>query len=108
VRELNMKAALTSLVLCLLVLGGSGIPAGAKNVYYDQKHGYWYCHPYVKRGTIGAGIGGATGAVLSSRGERLSNAARGAIIGGGVGLGYEYLRKKGVFGNNASDNPNCN
>ncbi len=76
-----MKAALTSLTLCLLILGGNGIPARAKNVYYDQKHGYWYCHPYVKRG---------------------------AVIGGGIGLGYEYLRRKGVFGNDASDNPNCN
>lgn len=106
-----MKLALISFALCLTILGGSLLCASAQSaqkVYYDRKQGYWYCHPYVKRGAIGAGIGGAAGAVLSSKGERLSNAARGAVIGGGVGLGYEYLRQKGVFGNTPPDKPNCN
>lgn len=103
-----MKLADIGFLLCMTILTESLLSASAQKIYYDRKQGYWYCHPYVKRGAIGAGIGGAAGAVLSSKGERLSNAARGAVIGGGVGLGYEYLRQKGVFGNNPPDKPNCN
>ena len=59
---------------------------------------FWQRNPYLKNGLIGAGIGGAGGLILSGKGHRGSGVVKGAAIGTGAGLGYTFLKKKGVFG----------
>lgn len=58
---------------------------------------FWQRNPYIKSGLIGAGVGGAGGLILSGHGRRGSGVVKGAAIGAGAGLGYQFLKNKGVF-----------
>jgi hypothetical protein len=64
---------------------------------------FWQRNPYLKSGLIGAGLGGGAGLILSGKGRRGSGVVKGAALGTGVGLGYQYLKKKGVFDRKRDD-----
>lgn len=66
--------------------------------YYNNynRPTYFQRHPYVKKALIGAGVGAGVG-LLFSHGSR--GVLKGAAIGTGAGLGYEYLRQRGVLNN---------
>ncbi|WP_303674971.1 hypothetical protein [Vampirovibrio chlorellavorus] len=75
------------------------------NRYYDSRYNsnwgtFGQRHPYVKKAAIGGGAGALIGGVLAPDGYRGDGAIKGAVIGAGAGLGYEYLRRQGTFGNN--------
>ncbi|MCE3235043.1 MAG: hypothetical protein K0Q50_1223 [Vampirovibrio sp.] len=106
-----MKNQKVLAVLTLLSLGASSLMPAAmahSNRYYDnngryQAYGryqpsYWQQHPYVKKAAIGGGAGAVLGAVLSQEGSRGDGAIKGALLGAGAGLGYEYLKRKGYLG----------
>ena len=58
---------------------------------------YFQRHPYQKNGLIGAGTGAVAGGVLFGDKHRGRNIVRGAALGGVLGLGYEYLKKRGTI-----------
>ena len=74
------------------------------NRYYDSRYynggTFGQQHPYVKKAAIGGGAGALLGGILAPDGYRGDGAIKGAVIGAGAGLGYEYLRRQGTFGNN--------
>ncbi len=70
----------------LVIVIGSFIPAQAHETYFQK-------HPYQKTAAIGAGVGAAAGAVLSHDGHRGKSAVKGAVVGGAVGAGAEFVKK---------------
>ncbi len=64
---------------------------------YDRYRTGLNAHPFVKTGLIGGGIGAATGALLGQDGDRADGAVKGALLGAGAGVGYQYLRNRGTF-----------
>jgi hypothetical protein len=93
-------------VSALVLLGGSFAPALAHNPRYSDRYyrndGYRNSQSqYLKKAAIGGVAGAALGGVLSSEGYRADGALKGALLGAGVGLGYEYLRRNGIFSNNS-------
>lgn len=70
---------------------------GYGHPYRTDSGRYFTRHPYVQKAVIVGGTGAIVGAIASGEGQRLSGAAKGALIGAGVGVGYEYLRQKGIF-----------
>ncbi len=75
------------------------------NRYYDSRYNqnwgtFGQRHPYVKKAAIGGGAGALIGGILGQDGYRADTAIKGAVIGAGAGLGYEYLKRQGTFGGN--------
>lgn len=99
VRKLAPALALAAL------LASASMPAqadirdyfGYGDPYRTRSGGFFREHPYIQKAVIGGGAGAAIGAVVARDGRRLNGAAKGALIGAGAGLGYEYLRRKRVF-----------
>lgn len=102
-----MKRLTVSITLAIALCTQYVGLASARDVLYDARNGYMYCHPYIKKGLIGAGIGAAAGAVLGDKGERVGKGAKGAAVGAGAGLGYAYMRQKGLLGKAESVPPEC-
>lgn len=91
-----------------LMLGGMMMPAQAASRYYrnyydygrrptTQVGRYFNDHPYVQKAVIIGGAGAAVGALTAGDGYRMDGAVKGALIGAGAGLGYEYLRRKDLL-----------
>lgn len=77
----------------LLVLGFSILPAQA----YHNDYGYYPpSRSYTRQALVGAGIGALAGGAFT-REDPLAGALRGAVVGTGAGLGYEYLTRNQVF-----------
>jgi outer membrane lipoprotein SlyB len=103
---MKLKRMVSSLSLMLMLFAATIVPASAHN-YYDYRDNRYYDnnrfgsymdrHPYIKKAAIGGGAGAAIGALVARDGSRVNGAVKGALIGAGAGLGYEYLRRKGVF-----------
>ena len=64
--------------------------ADGKTHHYAKKPSYFKRHPYVKSGLVGAGVGAGAGLIL---GHGKGGVIKGAALGTGVGLGYQYLKK---------------
>lgn len=64
--------------------------ADGKMHRYVKKPSYFKRHPYVKSGLVGAGVGAGAGLIL---GHGKGGVIKGAALGTGVGLGYQYLKK---------------
>ena len=95
---------LASIMLASVLLGPASFIVADANAATCQKGDtsancktFWQRNPYIKSGLIGAGVGGAGGVILSRSGKRGSGAVKGAAIGAGAGLGYQYLKNRGVF-----------
>ena len=73
--------------------------AARYNRYYDNRGSFGNRHPYVQKAAIGGGAGAVLGGVLARDGSRADGAVKGALLGAGAGLGYEYLKRQGVFSN---------
>jgi len=58
---------------------------------------FFYNHPYVQKAAVIGGAGAAVGALTAGDGYRMDGAVKGAAVGAGLGLGYEYLREKGII-----------
>lgn len=65
---------------------------------YYRGGSYWSYHPYVKGGLIGAGIGAAAGGLLSNGEDPVAAGVRGAVVGTGAGLAYQYLKGRSYGG----------
>jgi len=96
---------LTALTLLSIMGGSSMMPAMAYNPRYNDYNRYYprsYAqqHPYVQKAAIGGGAGALLGAILSPEGVRTDGAIKGALLGAGAGMGYEYLKRKGYIGSN--------
>jgi hypothetical protein len=103
-----VKKAISSLAVMAMLAGTLLVPvnsAFARDYYnYGNRYStssrigdYMYDHSYVKKAAIGGGAGAVLGAVLGQEGSRVDGALKGALLGAGAGLGYEYLRRQGVF-----------
>lgn len=109
-----MKKMALALLTGVTVLGSSVVPVMAQELEdyrynqhhyaqqrYDQQNRFqWEEHPYVKKALIGGGGGAVLGGLLSSDGGRMDGAITGALLGAGAGMGYEYLKNKGILPNN--------
>lgn len=103
--EVKSKLKLLAVPALLTVMAANAIlPAEAHDRYYDSRYyrggTFGQRHPYVKKAAIGGGAGALIGGILAPDGYRGDGAIKGAVIGAGAGLGYEYLRRQGTFGNN--------
>lgn len=90
----------------LVLLGSTLAPAFAHTPrYWDRYYRYdgyrqrSVQSQYLRKAVIGGVAGAALGGVLASEGYRADGAVKGALLGAGVGLGYEYLRRNGLFSN---------
>lgn len=100
-----MKKMALALLTGITVLGSGAVPALAHDPYdghndYNRNRFQWEEHPYVKKALIGGGGGAVLGGLLASDGGRLDGAVTGALLGAGAGLGYEYLKTKGILPDN--------
>lgn len=92
--------------LLSIMIANSVIPAEAHgNRYYDSRYyrdqgSFSQRHPYVQKAAIGGGAGALIGGILGRDGYRADGAIKGAVIGAGAGLGYEYLKRQGILGGN--------
>lgn len=94
--------------LLALMVTSAMIPAQAhnnSNRYYNARDcrnqgGFSQQNPYLHKALIGGGAGALIGGVLGQDGYRTGSAVKGAVIGAGAGLGYEYLKRQGTFGGN--------
>lgn len=93
--------------LLTMMIANSVIPAEAHNRrYYDNRDynrnrgGFTQTNPYLSKALIGGGAGAVIGGVLGQDGNRADTAVKGALIGAGAGLGYEYLKRQGTIGGN--------
>ena len=92
--------------LLTMMVANTMIPAQAhNNRYYDSRNyrdqgSFSQRNPYLSKALIGGGAGAVIGGVLGQDGYRTGGAVKGAVIGAGAGLGYEYLKRQGVFGGN--------
>lgn len=101
-----MKKQKLLAALTLMTLGASSLmPAmayGPNNYNYRAYSRYQPTfgqqHPYVKKAAIGGGAGAVLGAILAPSGDRGDGAVKGALLGAGAGLGYEYLKRQGYIG----------
>lgn len=107
--QMNRKLQ-AGLLMASLLLGTFAIPAQAydRHEYYRHHHGYYdryhYYrggflpgHPFVRGAAVGGGLGAAAGAIFSPEGSKGDGAIKGALLGGGAGLGYEFLRTHGYL-----------
>ena len=108
---LNLKkiTALVPLFALVATLVSSSAPALAHNYsdgYYNNGYYNDYRrndgrflgnHPYARKAVLVGGAGAAVGALVAPDGRRGGGAIKGALLGAGAGLGYEYLRRKGLF-----------
>ncbi|MEB3287854.1 MAG: hypothetical protein VKJ04_10160 [Vampirovibrionales bacterium] len=95
------KKALLTLSASALMMTSAMPLAQAHDDNYNNNRYYgnsrYEQHPYLKKAAIG-GLGGAVlGGVLANDGSRGNGAVKGALLGAGVGLGYEYLKQKGYI-----------
>lgn len=92
--------------LLSMMIANSVIPAEAhNNRYYDSRNyrdrgSFSQNNPYLSKALIGGGAGALIGGMLGQDGYRAGSAVKGAVIGAGAGLGYEYLKRQGTFGGN--------
>ena len=98
---------LSLLITSNLLLGAVGLPAQAADLkdYLGYGHAYrtesgrfFYQHPYVQKAVLVGGAGAALGAIAGGEGNRMGGAVKGALVGAGLGLGYEYLRDRNRYG----------
>jgi hypothetical protein len=100
-----MKKTVLTALTGIVVLGSTALPAMAQDRYYDRHYNQnqnrfeWQEHPYLKKALIGGGGGAVLGGLISSDGGRMDGAITGALLGAGAGLGYEYLKNKGILPN---------
>lgn len=106
----NLPKAFTLLAMLSVMAANTLAPVAEAhnrpyNRYYDSRYNsnwgtFGQRHPYVKKAAIGGGAGALIGGILAPDGYRGDGAIKGAVIGAGAGLGYEYLKRQGTFGNN--------
>jgi hypothetical protein len=104
---MNVKKWMSSLAVMTVLAGSLVVPSNSAFArdYYNYGHryndsgigDYMHEHPYVQKAAIGGGAGAVLGAVLGQEGDRMGGAVKGALLGAGAGLGYEYLRRQGIF-----------
>lgn len=105
---MKFKKAISSLAVMAMLAGSMLVSPNSAfardyynygNRYYSSSRigDYMYDHPYVQKAAIGGGAGAVIGALLGQEGSRVDGAVKGALLGAGAGLGYEYLRRKGIF-----------
>lgn len=87
---MELKHSLLAAVLALVVGGGIGLSPA----YAD--HGYYRGGSYTDSAIIGAGAGALIGAGLASEGNMKQSAVKGALIGAGSGVGYNFLTQDRV------------
>lgn len=93
-----MKKRAMALLMTGLLLGASASTAFARDYRYDRyRDTYGQEHPYVQKAVLGGGAGAALGGLLSRDGYRTDGAIKGALLGAGIGMGYEYLKRQGTF-----------
>ncbi len=92
--------------LLVMTVASSLMPAEAHNRYYSSNARYYrnqgsfsQNHPYIQKAAIGGGAGALIGGILGQDGYRADGAIKGAVLGAGAGLGYEYLKRQGTFNN---------
>lgn len=98
-----MRKFLSLFIALFLMAGTAFVPAradirdyfGYGNPYRTTTGGYFYDHPYVQKAVIVGGTGAAVGALVSREGNRVNGAVKGALIGAGAGIAYQYLRDRG-------------
>ena len=93
-KMLAKKLLSSTLLVATVTMMGTAPMQIAHAAYADNRPTYFQRNPYVKKAAIGAGIGAGAGLIL---GHGASGVLKGAAIGTGAGLGYEYLHRKGVF-----------
>jgi hypothetical protein len=96
-----MKKQLIALSIAGLMLASSFSAANAQDYRWNRYNNPYYggsAHPYVQKALIGGGAGAALGGLLSQDGYRADGAIKGAVLGAGLGLGYQYLKQQGTFG----------
>ena|ERR1044072_6083217 len=98
---MTKQRAIGFMMMALLVLGSVIQPAMARdyygyNRYYDQGS-FTQRHPYVTKAAIGGGAGAIVGGLLAQEGNRGSGAIKGALVGVGLGAGYQLLKDKGYL-----------
>ncbi len=105
VRRNQIKSRLLSGVVLTALLGGSLMatsPAMAHDPYHNRYRGYASSygerHPYIKKAALIGGTGALVGGVISPEGLRGDGMIKGALLGAGVGVGYEYLKRNGYIG----------
>jgi hypothetical protein len=100
-RIMNKKRIASLLAMLVVLMSSAFMPARADYrdyyPYHNQSGSYFYDHPYVQKAVIGGGAGAVIGAIAGGDGNRVNTAVKGALLGAGAGLGYEYLRQKGIF-----------
>jgi hypothetical protein len=96
-----MKKQLIALSTLGLMLGSSFSAAMAHDYRYDYNRyrGSRSEHPYVEKAVLAGGAGAALGGLLARDGYRTDGAIKGALLGAGIGMGYEYLKRQGTFSN---------
>jgi hypothetical protein len=101
-----LRKRLSAAVLSFsLMLGTVGLMPAAhaqsRYDYYNNRYnnGFLTEHPYAKKALIGGGVGAVAGGLLAGDGGRADGAIKGALLGAGLGLGYEYLKRRGTFSN---------
>jgi hypothetical protein len=105
---MKSKRFLPMLALASVVSSSIAMPAAmAHNDRYYNNYDYrGYTRyennrrPYLKKAAIGAGAGALVGGLVLGDGSTMDGAVKGALLGAGAGLGYEYLRRKGYFSGN--------
>ncbi|WP_373531689.1 hypothetical protein [Vampirovibrio sp.] len=103
---LNQLKLMSVPALLTMMLISAMIPAEAhNNRYYDSRNyrnqgSFSQRNPYMHKALIGGGAGAVIGGVLGQDGYRTGSAVKGAVIGAGAGLGYEFLKRQGTFGGN--------
>lgn len=114
--KLSKLNIMSLMVATGIMLGSSFAPAQAANPYYGYAgsgygpyygngYGYggsaignfFYNHPYVQKAVLVGGAGAAVGALTAPDGYRGQGAAKGAMVGAGAGMGYEFLRERGII-----------
>jgi hypothetical protein len=112
-KEVVMKVAMSkvklfsAITMMSLMVASMMIPAEAASRYYrnyydynrprTQAGRYFNDHPYVQKAVVIGGAGAAVGALTAGDGYRMDGAVKGALIGAGAGMGYEYLRQKNLL-----------
>lgn len=94
-----MKLFELVLRLAGLMLVSTLTPAFAHS-RYDYRDRYYRPkeeHPYVNKALLGGGTGAVLGSLLARDGYRTDGAIKGALLGAGIGVGYEYLKRQGTF-----------
>jgi hypothetical protein len=111
------KQKMMSAFMALTLLTGTGLasfsaPAQAANRYYGNNYyngytsrnysnsrvgNFFQDHPYVQKAAVIGGAGAAVGAIVAGDGNRVNGAVKGALLGAGVGMGYQYLRQQGII-----------